>query len=384
MSSSIAPAVSEQLFDGMQAGFIHAIMSSLDGFKAGALYLLIAVATLELVFFGLIWAFRNDEGISSLVLKVFKIGFFFFLVSNWEWVSTQLLMFFRDLGLLLSPDGIKEGFTSPGSFWVLGFKTGASMLKVAVEYGSYNFGLTLLYFVLGIGTLLFFAAGAGQILLSILFFDLLSLAALILIPLSVFKPLMNFFQRVIQQMFVAGIRLMVVILVWAIAVLVVSQLSVGVVSDSTNLAKPLGLFFAMFVLVILIYMLPSLVGKSVGIPAANLFSSSGLNAGEPSNVAVSPGYSTQMVAPGMPAMANVSGYQSSSGQQSTPMSNMQAATMVSDSGQSSPTQTNVQVQSTTQAANISSDQKNQNNTGQAVDVNRSISDDTVKKVTKNE
>ena len=291
---NVTGALGVRLLDKIQFGFIENINAKFSALQTSALTLLAIVAALELAIFGLVWIIKQDEGVGNLVIKFIKIAFFFVLIQYFPMLLQFVLQVFIKVGYIISPEKSKDLLFSPGRIWVIGFKAGVSMLKLSVQYGTFNVGFSLLYLVLGIGLLLIFAAIGAQVIISVVLFYFVAILSLIVIPLGVLKPLQDLFNRAAQSLLRAGVRLFAVILILGVAFTLFHTLKIAVISDSTSLEKPLALFFTAFVLLILIYALPSYLAAAVGKPGGNIFES--VSAPAVSNVVV----------PQPPAAANVS------------------------------------------------------------------------------
>ncbi|MBK2126202.1 type IV secretion system protein [Fangia hongkongensis] len=371
---NVTSILGTQLLDKIQFGFIEHINAKFSALQSSAVTLLAVVAALELAIFGLVWVIKQDEGVGNLIVKFIKIGFFFVIIQYFPALLQFVLEIFIKVGYIVSPEKSKALLFSPGKVWVIGFKAGVSMLKVSVQYGTFNIGLSMLYLVLGMGLLLIFAAIGAQIIISVVLFYFVAVLSLIIIPLGVLKPLQDLFNRAIQSLLRAGVRLFAVILILGVAFTLFQSLKITSITDSTSLEKPLALFFTSFVLLILLYTLPSYLARAVGKPGGNLFEN--VSSPHASNVVVNqpPAY----------VNPNVSSVQAGSSMQSTQSAanntvSMQAASTVVSGSQSvsTPAQAaNINVSTTVHGGGGGKQEK----VSDASNINRSISDSTIKKV----
>ncbi len=371
---NVTSILGTQLLDKIQFGFIEHINAKFSALQSSAVTLLAVVAALELAIFGLVWVIKQDEGVGNLIVKFIKIGFFFVIIQYFPALLQFVLEIFIKVGYIVSPEKSKALLFSPGKVWVIGFKAGVSMLKVSVQYGTFNIGLSMLYLVLGMGLLLIFAAIGAQIIISVVLFYFVAVLSLIIIPLGVLKPLQDLFNRAIQSLLRAGVRLFAVILILGVAFTLFQSLKITSITDSTSLEKPLALFFTSFVLLILLYTLPSYLARAVGKPGGNLFEN--VNSPHASNVIVSqpPAY----VNPNVSSVQAGSSMQSTQSAASNSVSMQAASTVVSGSQSvSTPAQAaNINVSTTVHGGGGGKQEK----VSDASNINRSISDSTIKKV----
>lgn len=372
--SNIPGITSTKLLDVIQFGFIEQINDKFSMLQNASITLLATVAALELAIFGLVWVIKQDEGIGLLVIKFLKIGLFFVIIQSFPMILQAVLGLFIKVGYIIAPEDSQKLLFSPAHIWDYGFKSGVSMLKLSAEYGSLNFGFAMIYLVLGFGTLLIYAAIGAQVIVATIFFYFMAVVALIVIPLGVLKPMQDFFNKAIQHLIRAGVRLFAVILVLGVAFTILSSLKPDVVSKSTSIEIPLALFFAGFVIMILIYKLPTLLCDAIGKPGGNIFEGMSSSSGAPS-VSVNTSSSGSMT-PSLNVSA-VGTAASMSGSAGVGASSVQAGSSVVTSGAPS-VNVSSNVTTTSGAASIQGGKKGKMD--DATSVNRSISDSTIKKI----
>lgn len=373
--ADVTSVLGTQLLDKIQFGFIEQINAKFGALQDSALKLLAVVAGLELVIFGLVWIIKQDEGVGNLIVKIIKIGFFFTIVKYFPELLQMILATFIKVGYIVAPEKSQALLYSPGKLWGIGFKAGLSMLKVSVQYGTFNMGLSMLYMVLGMGLLLIFAAIGAQIIISVVLFYFVAVLSLIVVPLGVFKPTQDLFYKAIQHLLRAGVRLLAVVFILGVAFTLFQSLKITSITDSTSLEKPLALFFTSFILLILIYTLPNYLARAVGKPGGNIFQN--MVAPASANVVVNqPAQSTYVSVPPLGAAASMHGVAGSS----TAMggSVQSGATVISGGSYGSSGSTNVNVSTTVQGGAISG--KRQDKVADASNVNKSISDSTIRKI----
>ncbi|MCF6766013.1 type IV secretion system protein [Thiotrichales bacterium 19S3-7] len=270
-----AQLLGPKLFNSIELVFINKVNAAIEIVKGYSITILFAIAALELALFAIAWVIKQDESLGMLAVKVLKIAMIFLFITMFPYLLQQLIDGFTLIAFKVSGDEAKAYVFSAGNVWKIGFKGGISMLKLAVEYGTYNFGMSFIYLFLGFGTLIIFALIGAQIILLVSVFYAMALAALLLMPLGALKPFEDLLHRVIQGVFKASVRVFGLILVLGVGYTVWSnsQLKLTSVSATTGLEKPLALFFSSLVILVLAYKLPGLLAEAVGKIRSNLFES---------------------------------------------------------------------------------------------------------------
>ncbi len=376
-----------KLFDSIQSGFIDAVQKGFDAVQTDATNLFYVLAGLELALFGLAWVIRQEEAFGLLVLKIVKIGLFFAFITYFPALVNYLMQGFLKEAYTVASDKGAIYLFHPGKVWEIGFKAGVSMMKLAVEYGSYNYGMSLIYLILGFGLLFMFTLIGAQIILVVTLFYLLLILTLILIPLGLIKPMEDFFYRAAQSLFKAGARVFTVAIILGVAFTLWKGFKLTNISESTGLEKPMGLFFLTLVILFLLWKLPGIMADSVGRVGGNIFD--GIFGSNSTSVNVSGGAPVSMQG-GYSSPGQVSAAASMSGGGFAPASGASIAaattvvggapTSVSSGGSSaSGASTNVTVNPTSAAAAINAGNKPKaGGVGQASSV--SISKETLNKI----
>ncbi|MDC0535479.1 type IV secretion system protein [Francisellaceae bacterium] len=286
-----------KLFDSIQAGFIDAVQKGFDAVQTDATNLFYVLAGLELALFGLAWVIRQEEAFGLLVLKIVKIGLFFAFITYFPALVNSIMQGFLKEAYTVASDKGAIYLFHPGKVWEIGFKAGVSMMKLAVEYGSYNYGMSLIYLILGFGLLFMFTLIGAQIILVVSLFYLLLILTLILIPLGLIKPMEDFFYQAAQSLFKAGARVFTVAIILGVAFTLWKGFKLTNISETTGLEKPMGLFFLTLVILFLLWKLPGIMADSIGRVGGNIFdgifgsSSSTVNVSGGQPVAMQGGYS---------------------------------------------------------------------------------------------
>ncbi|MFA6409268.1 MAG: type IV secretion system protein [Gammaproteobacteria bacterium] len=255
------------IFSLVQSSFIEHINTAFALVTQYAMNLFYLFATLELVIFGLVWALRQDVVWGQICWQILKIGIIFFLIVNYSWLFGLIGKSFVQLaGSVANTKDATTLASNPAQIWRYGYDVGINLLHQAV-LGS-SLGLVLLELMLGCGILLVFGLLGIQIILQIVGFYLVALAALIFLPLGVFTATANMLEKAVQNVLKSGVKMMTLLVVIGIATIVFNTFptfTIAAESHAYSINQILGLFFAALLFLILAMRLPSIVAGSVGL-----------------------------------------------------------------------------------------------------------------------
>ena len=234
-----------------------------------ALNLLYLFAALELAIIGLFWALQQDVMWGHLFFKIIKIGLIFFIIQNYSFLLNTIIRSFAQLGgIVANTESLTQVIFNPASIWLYGYDASISLLRSASTTTS--IGLALVQTTLGMGILLALGLLGIQVILQLVGFYLVSFAALIFMPFGVFNPSANMFDRSLQSVLKAGVRVMVLIMVIGVAVTVWHFFGLDNLQLANNpsptydINQPLGLFFSALLFLYLAIRLPKIVSEAVG------------------------------------------------------------------------------------------------------------------------
>src|SRR3989338_4537188 len=250
-----------------QTMFLDNIMSVFGVVSGYALDLLYIFAAIEIVIFGLLWAF-GQSGWDRFFFKVLKIGLIFFIIQNYSYLADVIVRSLVQVGGAVAHTKELESFIfNPAKLWQYGYNEGVMLLKLAAT-GS-NIGLPMLYIMLGSGILMVFGLLGIQVVLQLSGFYLVEMTSLLFIPFGTFTPAQGMFNRSVQSVLKAAVRVMVIIMVIGVAVTVWSSFALTSVTPDHlpipfNINQPLGLFFTGLLFLYLAIRLPKMAAESVG------------------------------------------------------------------------------------------------------------------------
>ncbi|MBN1684594.1 MAG: type IV secretion system protein [Gammaproteobacteria bacterium] len=269
----------------IQNTFLQHVQDAFASVSHYARNLLYIFAGIELVLFGLIWALQQGGEWERLFFKVLKIGLILFIIQNYTYLFNIIIQSFVDVGSsIVTVSNLSQVIFNPAHIWQFGYNIGLNLIKAATL--SNGIGIILVLLILGIGILLTFGLLGIQIVLQMVGFYVIALISLIFLPFGVFEPSAGMFEKSIQSVLKAGVRVMVLMMVIGIALVTWNILGLTRITAPYNINVPLGLFFSSLLFLYLSIKLPKMAAHVVGeissrflpekpkeIPSAQLFQS---------------------------------------------------------------------------------------------------------------
>ena len=186
-------------------GLIHGDV----GFLAGAL--IVVDVTLAFLF----WTWGEGEDIvARLVRKTIQVGFFAFLIGNWNGLAKIIYLSFSGLGLKAAGSGNASDLLHPGRIAQIGIDAGQPLLDQAATLGGFpgivvNFvQIAVLLLAWAIVCLAFFII-AIQLFVTLIEFKLVTLAGFVLVPFGLFGRTAYLAERVFGNVMATGIKVLV-------------------------------------------------------------------------------------------------------------------------------------------------------------------------------
>lgn len=221
---------------------------------------------ITIVFFGLYAAFTDNDVIVSLFFKVLYIGFFSYIVTNWQHLSEVISKSFAMLGLKAGGGSITMAqFMDPGAVAVKGWDLSLALFQYASDLSSNwgwanNFPQICLYLLTALTVLICFFIMSIQVFMSIITFKIVVLAAFILVPFGLWKGTGFMAERAIGYTFSAGIRLMVLALVISLGLNLFSAITLN---PTPTAQEALGAVLGSLVFMVLCFYAPSMASDLV-------------------------------------------------------------------------------------------------------------------------
>lgn len=354
----------------VQTTFLQHLSATFQTVAVYALRLLYLFATLEVVVFGLVWALQRDVGWGKLLFKVLKIGLIFFIIQNFPWLLNTIISSFTALSnLVVANSKVAQFIFNPAVIWQYGYDAGIHLFQAATT--TNNFAMVLIQIALGAGILLVFGLLGIQIVLQVVGFYLVAFTGLILLPFGTFTPSRRMFDKTIQSVLQAGVRLMVLICIIGIGITIWDSFDLTSMTEkSINISQPLGLFFTTLLFLLLAIHLPKIVAASVGAISSTIF-----NEGPSPVVEVArEGGAQTATASSMVDFQAATAIEAGSGSTTAPMSTAAAASGMGVTGGTATFGT-MAAESSFGKSNLTDD-----TISQASMTSKSISDKTIKKI----
>lgn len=371
IDASVVTLMQNSLLEHAQQG-----VSDITGYAKNLIYLL---AIIEIGLLGILWAIQQEGMWGELIFKIIKIGLIFFIISNAPYLISLITKSFAQIAGQLAPQGQTATYvTNPAKLWVFVYNSTIKLLKHAA-HAHPGSNLALIQILLGAGIILSMLTLIVQILLQLAAFYLVSIFSLLFLPLGVLSVGEPFIGNSVSQVLRAGVRVLVVMMVVALAITVWSSFGLDDkdTTISMTLKASLGLFASGFVFAYLAAKLPGIVAPSVGrleTKRSPQITSQGssqellpMASSSMSGSMVNMGQSANMGSVNMGEVGGVAGVQAAS--MITPGSGgMQGSTGSASSSSSS------------SSPSAAGQQRGQGQMGKASTVQRSISDETVKQI----
>jgi type IV secretion system protein TrbL len=186
-------------------GLIHGDV----GFLASSL--IVIDVTLALLF----WTWGEGEDIvARLVRKTLQVGFFAFLIANWNGLARIIYLSFSGIGLKAAGSGSADDLLHPGKIAQIGIDAGrplldqASLLVGPVGVFTNIVQIAVLLLAWGIVLLAFFII-AIQLFVTLIEFKLTTLAGFVLVPFGLFGRTAFLAERVLGNVMATGVKVLV-------------------------------------------------------------------------------------------------------------------------------------------------------------------------------
>ena len=164
----------------------------------------------------LFWAWGpSDDILARLVKKTLFVGFFAFLIGNFQRLSEIVFASFAGLGLKASGSKLSsEDFLRPGKLAEAGIDAGRPLLTAAAEMSGFpgffeNFVQIAILMVAFLIVIIAFFIMAVQLFVTLIEFKLTSLAGFVLIPFGLFGKTAFLAERVLGNVVASGVKVLV-------------------------------------------------------------------------------------------------------------------------------------------------------------------------------
>jgi type IV secretion system protein TrbL len=198
--------------------------------KGEVTYLSSTLIVIDITLAGLFWAWGADEDIlQRLVKKTLYIGFFAFIITNFNNLSAIVFNSFAGLGLKAGGSSIGTAeFLRPGRLAQIGLDAGQPLLDAASQMMGFtsffaNFVQIAVLMVSWLLVLIAFFILAVQLFVTLIEFKLTTLAGFILIPFALFNKTAFLAEKVLGNIVASGVKVMVLAVIVGIGTGLFSQ-----------------------------------------------------------------------------------------------------------------------------------------------------------------
>ncbi|MGA0603858.1 P-type conjugative transfer protein TrbL [Caulobacter sp. KR2-114] len=188
------------------------------------------LVAIDVILAALFWAWAPGEDIlARLVKKTLYVGFFAFLIGNFNRLAKIVYLSFSGLGLKAAGAGMSPSdFLHPGKIAQAGIDAGKPMLDAAGQLAGFpgffeNFiqiAVLLLAFVI---VLIAFFVLAVQLFVTLIEFKLTTLAGFVLVPFGLFGRTAFLAERVLGNVVASGVKVLVLAITVGIGSTLFSQ-----------------------------------------------------------------------------------------------------------------------------------------------------------------
>ena len=199
--------------------YINAINSGFGLIKGDVTWVLNVLIILSIMWSAALWALSDDHVIAHFARKIVYIGFFAWIIQNWQSLTDKLASSFMNLGLKAGGfDGASYYTSQPGNIAYLGYTTAQPLMdQIARLTGPVAFFkniVEIIFLFLAVAAIVAaFCVITIPVVVAVLTFKFGSLAAFVLVPFAVLSKTAFIAERPLGWVVGSGVRLMVLTLV---------------------------------------------------------------------------------------------------------------------------------------------------------------------------
>ncbi len=214
-------------------------------------FLSTTLIVIDITLAGLFWAWGADEDVMQrLIRKTLYIGFFAFLIGNFNNLSAIVFNSFAGLGIKAGGSSISTAdFLRPGRLAQVGLDAGQPLLDAASQMMGFtsffaNFVQISVLMVSWLLVLIAFFILAVQLFITLIEFKLTTLAGFVLIPFALFNKTAFLAERVLGNIVASGIKVMVLAVIVGIGSGLFSQFTAGYGGSQPTVEQALSVVLA--------------------------------------------------------------------------------------------------------------------------------------------
>ena len=200
---------------------------------------------------GVFWAWGADEDVlAHLVKKTLYVGFFAFLIGNFNALAKIVFNSFAGLGLKAAGSGLSsDQFLQPGRLAQVGIDAGKPILDAASQLMGFvsffeNFVQIFVLLIAWLVVLVAFFILAVQLFITLIEFKLTTLAGFLLVPFGLFNKTAFLAEKVLGNVVAAGVKVLVLAVIVGIGTTLLSEFTQGFGGNQPSLEDVLSLVLA--------------------------------------------------------------------------------------------------------------------------------------------
>jgi type IV secretion system protein TrbL len=195
---------------------------------------------IDVVLAGLFWLLEGEENIvARFARKVLYVGFFAFILNNFNGLSKIIFNSFAGLGLEATGAGLTpQQFLQPGQLALVGVQAGQPILTYISTLMGFvrffeNFVQIAIMFIAWIVVVVSFFILAIQLFIAIIEFKLTTLAGFVLVPFALWKGTAFLAERVLGNVISSGIKILVLAVIVGIGTTIFGEFTTAMQGTPT-------------------------------------------------------------------------------------------------------------------------------------------------------
>ena len=203
------------------------------------------LVALDITLAGLFWALASDEDVIELY-----VGFFAFLIGNFNTLAKVIFNSFAGLGLKAAGSGLSaDQLVQPGRIAKVGIDAGKPILQAASQLMGFvaffeNFVQIVVLLIAWLVVLVAFFILAVQLFITLIEFKLTTLAGFVLVPFGLFNKTAFLAERVLGNVIASGVKVLVLAVIVGIGTTLFSQFTQSFAGNQPTLDDAMALVLA--------------------------------------------------------------------------------------------------------------------------------------------
>ena len=214
-------------------------------------FLTSTLIAIDITLAGLFWALAPDEDIIvRLIRKTLYVGFFAFLIGNFNSLAKIVFNSFAGIGLKAAGSGLSaDQFLHPGRLAQVGIDAGKPILQAASQLMGFvsffqNFVQIFVLLIAWFVVIVAFFVLAVQLFITLIEFKLTTLAGFVLVPFGLFNKTAFLAERVLGNVVASGVKVLVLAVIVGIGTTLFGQFTQGFDGNQPTLEDVLALVLA--------------------------------------------------------------------------------------------------------------------------------------------